>query len=26
MNSGPEPFIFVAVVAPGNAGFALAEK
>ncbi|RXB33480.1 cupin domain-containing protein [Escherichia coli] len=26
MNSGPEPFIFVSVVAPGNAGFALAEK
>lgn len=26
MNSGPEPFVFVAVVAPGNAGFALAEK
>nr|HBO6797847.1 cupin domain-containing protein [Pseudomonas aeruginosa] len=26
MNSGPEPFIFVSVVAPANAGFALAEK
>ncbi len=26
MNSGAEPFIFVSVVAPGNAGYALAEK
>jgi len=26
MNSGPVPFIFVSVVASGNAGFALAEK
>ncbi|MBI5598994.1 MAG: cupin domain-containing protein [Deltaproteobacteria bacterium] len=25
-NSGPEPFIFVSVVASGNAGYALAEK
>lgn len=26
MNSGTEPFVFVSVVAPSNAGFALAEK
>jgi len=26
MNSGSEPFIFISVVAPGNAGYALAEK
>ena len=26
MNSGREPFVFVSVVAPGNAGFSLAEK
>ena len=26
MNSGSEPFIFVAVVASGNAGYELAEK
>ena len=26
MNSGQEPFIFVSVVAPGNAGFKLAKK
>ncbi len=26
MNSGTEPFVFVSVVAPSNAGYALAEK
>lgn len=26
INSGPVPFIFVSVVSPGDAGFALAEK
>ena len=26
MNSGLVPFVFVSVVAPGNAGFALADK
>ena len=26
VNSGPGPFIFVSVVAPGSAGFALSEK
>jgi quercetin dioxygenase-like cupin family protein len=26
MNSGTEPFVFVSVVAPGNSGYALAEK
>lgn len=26
LNSGPEPFVFVSVVASCNAGFALAEK
>lgn len=25
-NSGPEPFVFVSVVAPRNAGYALADK
>ncbi|WP_294532221.1 cupin domain-containing protein [uncultured Rhodoblastus sp.] len=25
-NTGSDPFVFVSVVAPGNAGFALAEK